>query len=319
MKKTLLTTGILICSFFNTQAQVTIYEDSFESYTDFSITNIGNWLTLDLDGSATYAGGGDFDWPNRFQPQAFMVFNPTTAQVTNNAIATTQDPEVRNFTPKTGLKFMGSWAAVMPGDGENGSGSGPNNDFLISPVMTLGSSGNQLKFWVKSLSSTYGLETYKVGVYVGNGIPTSAANFTIISGASNLTAPYAAWEEKTFNLDAYAGQTVRIAIQNTSVDHYFFMVDDFKVTATALSVDKQLISQFSVYPNPVNNVVTISNSANATIDAVTVSDLNGRTVKSVKLNGETSAQINISDLSAGVYMMNISSDQGSVTKKIVKN
>ena len=80
-----------------------------------------------------------------------------------------------------------------------------------------------------------------------------------------------------------------------------------------------MISQFSVYPNPVNNVVTISNSANATIDAVTVSDLNGRTVKSVKLNGETSAQINISDLSAGVYMMNISSDQGSVTKKIVKN
>jgi len=318
MKKTLLTTGILMCSFFSTQAQVTILEDGFESYTDFSITNVGNWLTLDLDGSPTYTGGGDEDagwtaeWANAGDPQAFQVFNPSQANVTNSAVS---PPETRNFDPKTGQKYMGSWAAVMPA----GGGSGPNNDFLISPVMTLGTSGNQLKFWVKSLSNTYSLETYKVGVYVGNGIPTSAANFTIISGASNLTAPYVAWEEKTFNLDAYAGQTVRIAIQNTSVDHYFFMVDDFKVTATALSVDKQLISQFSVYPNPVNNVVTISNSANATIDAVTVSDLNGRTVKSVKLNGETSAQVNISDLSAGVYMMNISSDQGSVTKKIVKN
>ncbi|WP_407934909.1 T9SS type A sorting domain-containing protein, partial [Flavobacterium lindanitolerans] len=34
---------------------------------------------------------------------------------------------------------------------------------------------------------------------------------------------------------------------------------------------------------------------------------------------DSSAQVNISDLSAGVYMMNINSDQGSVTKKIIKN
>ena len=30
-------------------------------------------------------------------------------------------------------------------------------------------------------------------------------------------------------------------------------------------------------------------------------------------------QVNISDLSSGVYMMNITSEKGSVTKKIIKN
>jgi len=87
----------------------------------------------------------------------------------------------------------------------------------------------------------------------------------------------------------------------------------------SLAVDSFSASTFSVYPNPSNDFVNISNDSNYLLNSVDVMDLNGRTVKSVKLNGETSAQINISDLSAGVYMMNISSDQGSVTKKIVKN
>ena len=317
MIKKLLFATFLTGSAMNLNAQITIFEDSFETYTDFAITNVGSWLTLDLDGSSTYAGGGDFEWPNRFLPQAFIVFNPTTAQVTNNATLTALDPEVRNFDPKTGAKYMASWAAVMPGDGAGGSG--PNNDFLVSPSITLGSAGNQLKFWVKSLSSTYGLETYKVAVYTGTGTPASATDFTVISGAANLTAPYGTWQEKTFDLSAYTGQTIRIAIQNTSIDRYCLLVDDFKVTATALSTDDYLASKFSVYPNPTNGLVTISNDVNSTLQSVTVSDLNGRTVKTLKLNGESTSQINISDLAAGVYMMNIASDQGAFTKKIVKN
>lgn len=85
-----------------------------------------------------------------------------------------------------------------------------------------------------------------------------------------------------------------------------------------LSTSDFTASKFSVYPNPANDIVTISNDANFAINAVTVSDLNGRTVKSVKLNGESSAQVNVSDLAAGIYMMDISSDQGTATKKIVK-
>jgi hypothetical protein len=72
------------------------------------------------------------------------------------------------------------------------------------------------------------------------------------------------------------------------------------------------VTAFAVYPNPTTGLVTISNDR-ASINSVSISDLNGRTVKSLKLNGEATSQINISDLAAGVYMMNISSDQGSIT------
>lgn len=80
------------------------------------------------------------------------------------------------------------------------------------------------------------------------------------------------------------------------------------------SVNNQLAGSFSVYPNPAKDVLNISNSIGAEITAVTVSDINGRTVKQF---GSVS-QINISDLNAGVYFVNISSNEGSLTKKVVK-
>jgi len=94
----------------------------------------------------------------------------------------------------------------------------------------------------------------------------------------------------------------------------------FSIEGTTLGVDEVAgAKQVTIYPNPVKDIATISNEGNKQLNFVSISDLNGKTVKSMKLNGETTEQVNISDLSAGVYMMNISSDQGSVTKKIIKN
>lgn len=97
-----------------------------------------------------------------------------------------------------------------------------------------------------------------------------------------------------------------------------FMVDDFSVTTASASVDSALAGSFSVYPNPATDVLNISNSINAEINAITITDLNGRTVKQITANGSVDSQINISDLNAGVYFVNINSNEGSLTKKIIK-
>lgn len=77
--------------------------------------------------------------------------------------------------------------------------------------------------------------------------------------------------------------------------------------------------KFNVYPNPANNFVTVSNEDNVAINKISITDINGRTVKSVDANGLSEAQINISELNAGVYFLNIDTNEGSATKKIVKN
>ncbi|RZJ66982.1 MAG: T9SS type A sorting domain-containing protein [Flavobacterium sp.] len=315
MKKLLLFGALIAGSAFTANAQTVLLEDSFETYQDFAISGFGNWITIDLDQSDTYTGGTETAlWANAGAPQAFIIFNPTTALVSN----ATSGEEVRNFDPRTGLKYAASWAAIMPGDGVGGSGDGPNNDWLVSPQVTLGASQNEVSFWVKSMSPTYDLEEFQVGVYTGTGTPSTSADFTVIS-TGTLTAP-TTWSQITYALDAYQGQNVRIGIHCVSVDHYMFMVDDFRITTqTSAGVKDQLASQISVYPNPAKDLVTVSNNNNILVDGIQIIDVNGRTVKSVKFEGVTSAEVNISDISAGIYMMTITSDKGSVTKKIIKN
>ncbi|MFA5556953.1 MAG: T9SS type A sorting domain-containing protein [Flavobacteriaceae bacterium] len=75
-------------------------------------------------------------------------------------------------------------------------------------------------------------------------------------------------------------------------------------------------SAFSIYPNPAKDIINVANSVDA-IENVTITDMNGRVVKQVAM-GVNEGQINISDLNAGVYFVNINSNEGSLTTKIVK-
>ncbi len=87
---------------------------------------------------------------------------------------------------------------------------------------------------------------------------------------------------------------------------------------TALGVKgNAAAAAFSVFPNPANNVINVAN-ANTKINGVSLVDLNGRTVKTITFDSVSSAQVNIEDLAAGVYMMNIQSAEGEVTKKVIK-
>lgn len=329
MKKLLL--SIFVATSFAANAQVTLFEDSFETYTDFAITGFGGWITVDNDGLDTYIGGynaptGQWSatWPNAGDPQAFMVFNPSTAtglllpatvtpSVTNATNGVAGADENRNFDPHTGSKFAACWAASDDG------GSPVNNDLLISPVINLGAT-NTLKFWVKSMSDSYELETYKVFASMGTGIPADVTGLTAL-GIGTSTAPYPNWLERTFVLapGTYDGQSVRFVIQCTSADHYMFMVDDFKVTAVTLKVSDVLANKFSVYPNPSNGTVNITNTDAIGINQIQITDLNGRIVKTEAYTATGDIQVNIADLASGMYLMNISSDQGTAVKKIMKN
>ncbi|RZJ35873.1 MAG: T9SS type A sorting domain-containing protein [Flavobacterium sp.] len=76
------------------------------------------------------------------------------------------------------------------------------------------------------------------------------------------------------------------------------------------------MAEFSAYPNPVQDVLNVTN--NAGMGAYEMADLNGRTVKAGTLGNATDATLDISELASGIYMLNIASDAGKITKKIVK-
>jgi hypothetical protein len=315
MKKLLLSALALTMSVF--AYSQTLLDESFESYTNFAITGFGNWQTLDLDLLDTYTGGGPVvggstvpswtaGWANAGAPMAFQIFNLSASNATNNATAVTGvDEEVRNFSAHTGQKAAVSWAGVPAG------GINSNNDWLVSPAITLGASNNILTLWVKALSPAF-VESYKIGVYVGSGTPTSAANFTIISGTSALTAPFT-WQQFTQTLNAYSGQTIRIGIQYMSSDKYMFMVDDVKVTTGTLATDEVSKSKTSIYPNPTKGEINIKTDKK--IKSSTVFDLSGKV-----LLQSSSEKVNISSFTKGTYLLKVEFADGSTkTEKIIKD
>jgi hypothetical protein len=66
-----------------------------------------------------------------------------------------------------------------------------------------------------------------------------------------------------------------------------------------------------LYPNPVTSTLTIQTAL--TIQGVTVTDLTGKTV----LTGKT-ANLDLSGLTKGGYLIQIATDKGLITKQIVK-
>ncbi len=110
-------------------------------------------------------------------------------------------------------------------------------------------------------------------------------------------------------------EQVRFVHDNWSGVDGYAIIDNFKTNDEDASTGNFTASSFSVYPNPAKDVLNISNSINAEINSVIVTDINGRTVKQANSNV---SQINVSDLNAGVYFVNINSNEGSTTKKIVK-
>lgn len=110
-------------------------------------------------------------------------------------------------------------------------------------------------------------------------------------------------------------------VTNTAAATILF--DNINVRATnvdtLLGVEQVLITDesFAVFPNPATNVVNITND-NTKIKQVTMTDLNGRVVKQASFDNLSKVELNIAELATGVYMMNIQSEAGDVTKKIIK-
>lgn len=71
------------------------------------------------------------------------------------------------------------------------------------------------------------------------------------------------------------------------------------------------LSKYRIYPNPVKDVLFISNSSD--IKTVAVYNLLGSKVKNIRANGSDTFSLNTSDLNSGIYVISIVSESGVVS------
>ncbi|WP_338376804.1 choice-of-anchor J domain-containing protein [uncultured Flavobacterium sp.] len=96
-------------------------------------------------------------------------------------------------------------------------------------------------------------------------------------------------------------------------------IDSFSVDRPVASAQSFFTNNFSIYPNPANNVLNLSVKNGLTVNEISVVDINGRTVKTINNSFDSEMEINVSDLTSGVYMLNVKTEEGVATSKFVKN
>ena len=123
------------------------------------------------------------------------------------------------------------------------------------------------------------------------------------------------------DLTGYSSANVKFAItmnDGTANDpeDYDFFVDDFSVGSTSLGVDDIETLQFSFFPNPVNNILTIK--AQASIDSITVYNMLGQAVVTSTPNTNNST-VDMSALQTGAYFVKVSINNTLNTIRVIKN
>ena len=85
-----------------------------------------------------------------------------------------------------------------------------------------------------------------------------------------------------------------------------------------LSSEIYSLDQINVFPNPAEDYITVKSNYSLNDAIISIFDLNGRRVLNYK-NGSDDSIINVSDLSAGEYILRIiTSSQDIYSKKIIK-
>lgn len=97
-------------------------------------------------------------------------------------------------------------------------------------------------------------------------------------------------------------------------------IPDYLDEEVVLGVQNFSAEVISVYPNPTQNNVHIQWDAATQVKAIAVYSLDGKLITAETILGDTTnTDINLSNISEGIYFIKISTENGTLTEKIIKN
>lgn len=228
-----------------------------------------------------------------------------------------------NIIPATGDWIVGNYGAgalVQDGLSSVVSITPPTaaaDNWMFSRGMNLSAGSTvTVNFYISNYTAAPATTAGNYSLTIGTSA-TAGAQTTVMGSETGITS--AAFALKSYSTVIPSTGTYYFGLRNTSpataTGTHALIVDNFVVTE-ALSTDEFLASHLNVFPNPANDVVTVS-ATDTSLSSVVMTDINGRVVRTTALNNVTETQINIADLSQGVYFVKVTSDKGIATKKLV--
>ncbi len=233
--------------------------------------------------------------------------------------------------------YSGGATSYIGANFNNTTGANTISNWLITPSISL-QNGDVISFYTRT--TTPGTTVYPDrlqlrlstnGAFsadpVGN---TGVGDYTTLalSVNPNLTQEDypSVWTQFSYTVTGLTGQVdCRIAFRYfvtsggpTGANSDYIGIDDFAVTRPAANTKDFFAGNFSIQPNPVSDVFTLSTKNGVAIEKVEVLDINGRIVSQINGSATEALQVNVSDLNSGVYFVRVQSDLGVGTSKIIK-
>lgn len=282
------------------QFGTTSVTEGFESYTAFTISEMGDWKLVDNDKMITFtiqntsSETGDYNYPNAGEAMAYQVFNPSEINLTSPL-----------WTP-----YLGNQMAVC----FNSAGA-PNDDWLISPMVK---GGTTVSFMAKSVTANYGLEKFKFCystssddvtsfVPMGDVIAVPANEWTLYE----FTLPESA---KYFAINCVSNQAFAMLLDEItyeSMQPVALSLYGFNVYRDGLKINDAIVEE----PMFVDNNVEVGTNHNYN---VTVIYDKGESAFSNTANVTSTGITNVESSNSAVYATNGAIHIDNATGKAVK-
>jgi len=158
----------------------------------------------------------------------------------------------------------------------------------------------------------------------------STNNLTVVSntvsGTSRtviVTRPFSTGDTKDYTF-SYASNSLNIIwaygqsnVTNPTSEHSTFGTKAVSFSSLGTN-DFKSINDIVVYPNPSSGIFTISKNSVIQISKIKIFDTNAKMLKEIDaVRFDTDNTIDISELSKGIYFMEISNNEDKVVKKII--
>jgi len=191
-----------------------------------------------------------------------------------------------NFTSDSLTTWIQNWMTTV----QNATGIAPVIYISATNAAYINSSLNTYKLWIDYLSEDSTVTPTNTGVF-----PTWAIN-------------QYSW---TRSVSGIAGSQTDVNVFHGNITAF----DSFMGCSTASIKQNNLTYAFAVYPNPTTNNFHVDYSDDLGTVAINMYNINGELVFTQNIN--SSAIIDVSSLSEGIYNINIVSTKGAVNKRLI--
>jgi len=191
------------------------------------------------------------------------------------------------------------------------SPAGTSDDWLVSPLITVGGNNNFLFWDIKSEDPSFA-ESYEIYISSAGSTPTILKDTLQSDLVFNDTSTAPFWTRQSINIDAYAGQQIYIAFRNISTDKFLLFLDNVLVTENDPLTVQEYSNNIQLYPNPTSETLFIEGLE--TDVPLLIYNAYGQLVLSANSNNNG---IDVRSLTPGHYVIHAYNNNNSFSKTFI--